>query len=244
MLPLVKGRYTARMATTPQDKARAQALRHLCFITNRGLVTTANDAFDRKSQHILVEDTLTQTLVCCFRLMHFTSGADIPASYSAQFYDLSRLAAYPGGMAELGRFCIHPSHPDPDILRIAWGALTRIVDATATQMLFGCTSFDGADPAKHEDALALLKDAHAAPSHWRPGVKSPHIYPFAHLPCTTPKHATTTMPPLLRTYLAMGGWVSDHAVIDASLNTLHVFTALEINAIPPARARLLRNLAA
>ena len=48
----------------------------------------------------------------------------------------------------------------------------------------------------------------------------------------------------LRTYLSMGGWVSDHAVIDASLNTLLVFTALEINAIPPARARLLRNLAA
>ena len=244
MLPLVKGRYTARMAATPQDKARAQALRHLCFITNRGLVTTANDAFDRKSQHILVEDTLTHTLVCCFRLMPFTVGTKIPTSYSAQFYDLSRLAAYPARMAELGRFCIHPSHPDPDILRIAWGALTRIVDATATQMLFGCTSFDGADPAKHEDALALLKDAHAAPNHWRPGVKSAHIDPFAHLPCTSPKDATTTMPPLLRTYLAMGGWVSDHAVIDASLNTLHVFTALEINAIPPARARLLRNLAA
>jgi L-ornithine Nalpha-acyltransferase len=52
------------------------------------------------------------------------------------------------------------------------------------------------------------------------------------------------MPPLLRTYLAMGGWVGDHAVVDRELGTLHVFTALEIRAIPEARARLLRGLAA
>ena len=52
-----------------------------------------------------------------------------------------------------------------------------------------------------------------------------------------------TMPPLLRTYLMMGGWVSDHAVVDTDLNTLHVFTGLEIAAVPPSRARLLRAVA-
>ena len=51
------------------------------------------------------------------------------------------------------------------------------------------------------------------------------------------------MPPLLRSYLAMGGWVSDHAVVDAHLGTLHVFTGLEINVIPPARKKLLRAIA-
>ena len=50
------------------------------------------------------------------------------------------------------------------------------------------------------------------------------------------------LPPLLRTYLAMGGWVSDHAVIDRDLDTLHVFTAVEVARIPPARARALRAL--
>jgi hypothetical protein len=41
----------------------------------------------------------------------------------------------------------------------------------------------------------------------------------------------------------MGGWVSDHAVIDAEMATLHVFTGVEITTIPPARKRLLRALA-
>jgi len=57
------------------------------------------------------------------------------------------------------------------------------------------------------------------------------------------EHARQQIPPLLRSYLAMGGWVSDHAVIDRQMNTLHVFTGLEIAAIPPNRARLLRTLA-
>ena len=51
------------------------------------------------------------------------------------------------------------------------------------------------------------------------------------------------MPPLLRTYLGMGGWVSDHAVIDRAMNTLHVFTGVEVAAIPPARAKALRAIA-
>ena len=57
------------------------------------------------------------------------------------------------------------------------------------------------------------------------------------------KLALGRMPPLLRSYLSMGGWVSDHAVVDRSLNTLHVFTGLEVSAIPPARVRSLREMA-
>lgn len=55
--------------------------------------------------------------------------------------------------------------------------------------------------------------------------------------------ARAQMPPLLRSYLAMGGWVSDHAVVDAELGTLHIFTALEVDRVPPARARSLRQIA-
>lgn len=244
MLPLTKGHYTARLAAKAQDIDRALTLRHLCFITNRGLVTSTPDpdSFDNLGQHLLIEDTHSKMLVCCFRLMHFVSGKTVANSYSAQFYDLVRLSAFPGAMAELGRFCIHPEHSNPDILRLAWGAITRIVDETGVQILFGCTSFDGANPAKHQDALAYLKTHHLAPSHLRPGLRSPHAYSLADA-VITPKATLTSLPPLLRTYLSMGGWVSDHAVIDTALNTLHVFTGLQIAAIPPARARLLRAIA-
>ena len=63
------------------------------------------------------------------------------------------------------------------------------------------------------------------------------------LPPSDPKQALAQMPPLLRTYLGMGGWVSDHAVIDTQMNTLHVFTGLEIAKIPASRAQALRAVA-
>jgi len=73
-------------------------------------------------------------------------------------------------------------------------------------------------------------------------VKAPKVFRFAQRLRRKPdiKRAMLAMPPLLRTYLMMGGWVSDHAVVDHDLNTLHVFTGVEIAAVPPNRARLLR----
>ncbi len=249
MLTLRKGRYAARMADGAQDIDHAQALRHLCFVANRGLTVASNrdaDAFDDRCRHVLVEDIKSSTLVCCFRLLPLKCGADIAGSYSAQYYDLVALSSFDGPMVEMGRFCIHPDWSDPDILRVAWGAMTRFVDETGVEMLFGCSSFDGVDAARHHDALALLKDAHLAPKRWLPRVKAPRVFRFARaLRLFRPdaKRALVGMPPLLRTYLMMGGWVSDHAVLDLDLNTLHVFTGLEICAIPPARARLLRSIA-
>ena len=51
------------------------------------------------------------------------------------------------------------------------------------------------------------------------------------------------LPQLLRAHLSMGGWVSDHAVVDRDLGTSHVFTCVEIDAMPPARTRTLSALA-
>ena len=94
-------------------------------------------------------------------------------------------------------------------------------------------------------AFAMLRARHLAPKRWLPRVKAPDVFRFAARLRRKPdvKKAMLRMPPLLKTYLAMGGWVSDHAVVDHQMNTLHVFTGVEIEAIPPARKRLLRAVA-
>lgn len=246
-LHLKNGRYLARFAADHADIAQAQGLRDLCFRTARGLSGRDADRYDAACRHVLVEDGDSGELVCCYRVLILADGRQIDTSYSAQFYDLARLSEYRALMIELGRFCIHPDRSDPDILRLAWGALSRVVDAKGVGMLFGCSSFDGAVPAVHAEALALLARAHLAPARWRPGVKAgvkaALVYPFAQDladRAASGGRALLTMPPLLRSYLLMGGWVSDHAVLDPDLNTLHVFTGLEIAAVPPGRARLLR----
>ena len=51
------------------------------------------------------------------------------------------------------------------------------------------------------------------------------------------------LPHLLQSYIGLGGWVSDHAVVDPTLDTVHVFTGLRIADISIARKRRLRELA-
>ncbi|WP_317054504.1 GNAT family N-acetyltransferase [Roseovarius rhodophyticola] len=242
---LRKGHYRVRTAETQDDLTAAQRLRHLAFLGGQG-DGLDRDEFDPVCTHFLVEDEATETLVCCFRLLPLDGGDEIDRSYSAQFYELSALAEFDGPIVEMGRFCIQPDARDPDILRAAWAAMTRYVDENGVELLFGCSSFKGTDSDAYLDAFAMLKEKHLAPRRWLPRVKAPSVFNFAQkLRWFKPdaKQAMMAMPPLLRTYLVMGGWVSDHAVVDRQMNTLHVFTGLEINAIPPARKRLLRAVA-
>lgn len=248
MAALCKGRYRARIAQDGKDVIAAQRLRALAFLDGAGHDDSIldRDGFDDICTHVLVEEVAGERLVCCFRLLPLSGGADIGRSYSAQFYELSALRAFEGPMVEMGRFCIHPDLHDPDVIRVAWGAMTRYVDENGVEMLFGCSSFKGTDAERYLDAFAMLAEHHIAPRRWLPRVKAPSVFRFAQrlrLRSPDARRAMLGMPPLLRTYLLMGGWVSDHAVVDRQLNTLHVFTGLEIAAIPPARKRLLRAVA-
>ncbi|MEL7154372.1 MAG: GNAT family N-acyltransferase, partial [Pseudomonadota bacterium] len=198
-----------------------QQLRYLSFMEARGVDGAPDaldtDEFDQVCEHIMVEDQKTGQLVCCFRMMPLENGAEINRSYSAKYYDLNQLRDFPGKLVEMGRFCIHPAYNDPVILRVAWSAMTRYVDDEGIELLFGCSSFEGIEAEAYADAFALLKEKHIAPSRWMPRIKAPNVFRFANifrLRRPNMKQALSKMPPLLRTYLVMGGWVSDHAVID------------------------------
>ena len=242
MAPLLRGHLRVRRADGPLDLAACLSLRALAF---RGGASDA-DRFDALCEHLMVEDACTGELLCTFRLLALGDGSEIGLSYSAQFYDLSALESFDAPLAEMGRFCVRPGVRDPDVLRAAWAAMARAVDARGVGLLFGCSSFRGTEAGAHRDALALLRARHLAPPRWRPLVKAREVVRYAARLRRQPdmRRAMQAMPPLLRSYLGLGGWVSDHAVIDRDLGTMHVFTGLEIARIPPARARLLRQAAA
>ncbi len=258
MEPLCRGHLIARLARSGEDLARAQALRWRAFRAPlAGVAARAGrdvDAFDARCLHLLVEDGREggELLATC-RLLPLASGAAIGQSYAAQYYDLTRLQFYPAPMLEVGRFCTRAGPVDSDALRLAWGALARFVDDRGVALMFGASSFAGTDPAAYVAAFTHLARHHLGPARWMPRVKAPDVVCYgANLAKALPLAPTATIPaaampaqipPLLRSYLAMGGWVSDHAVVDRDMQTLHVFTGVEIAAIPPARARLLRALA-
>jgi len=206
------------MALGREDIRAAQAMRHVSFVDAAGRAAMADgldqDAYDALCDHVLIEDT-NGRLVGCYRVQFF---------------------------AELGRFCVTSDAADSDVLRIAWGMLARLVDLYGAAILFGCSSFSGIDPSRYAAAFDLLGAKHASP---RISTLADETIGFQTSQKNPPDRAVALgqIPPLLRTYLSMGGWVSDHAVVDREMNTLHVFTGLEIAAIPPARAKALRAIA-
>lgn len=248
---LGQGTLIARLAQDAEDLRAVQRLRHRCFVTLGAAQGGAEAVVDQLDQdehdaachHVIVADQAGGPPLCTYRVRTLACGSDIGQSYSAQFYDLTALSSYDAPMVELGRFCIDPRVRHPDVLRMAWGALASIVDATHSRLLFGCSSFQGTNPDGYRDALGYLARRHLAPPQWRPRIGTDAVIGLADANeggAIDERAALRQMPPLLRSYLAMGGWVSDHAVIDTAMNTLHVFTGLEIAAIPEARARGLR----
>ncbi len=230
----------ARLAEGPADMARIMAFRRVAFPRKAG---PEEDAQDALSAHVMVEGE--GHLLAYFRVMLFGWGAGLAQGYAARFYDVAPLAGYALPIAEMGRFCVAPGGVHPDVLRLAWGAMTRVVDEGQAGLLVGCTSFRGAAWEGHRAALALLAAAHLGPVAHRPGRKATEVvdYPALVGPVGDRRAALAGLPPLLRTYLGMGGWVSDHAVADRDLDTLHVFTCVEVDRIPKARAASLRAVA-
>lgn len=234
------GRYRVRFAEGADDLRAARSLRAQAF---RRAGETDADVFDAEAEHVLIEERCGGRLVCCFRMLVLADGSQLGRSYSAQFYELSGLGRLPEPMLEMGRFCIAEGVFDADVLRLAWGTLARLVEARGIGLIFGCSSFRGIDADRYGDAFALLRARHLAPRRWMPREKAPRVFRFGRaMRLRQPDlgAAARSMPPLLRSYLAMGGRVSDHAVVDPDLDTLHVFTGLEISAIPAGRARAMR----
>lgn len=217
------------------DIAACQTLRHLCFIGGVGLDA---DRFDPASEHVMIEQD--GVLVCTLRMRVLPDGADLTDSYTGSFYHFGPMR---GPTLEVGRFCVAENAFSADVLRMAWVAITAWVDAHDIQHLFGCASFTGTDPAPYADAFGLLQSAHIGNMNVAPqsidnkSLKSVRGTSFDR------RRAMDQLPPLLRSYLGMGGYVSDHLIIDRTLGTLHVFTGLRIVDIPAARARSLRRLA-
>ena len=237
------GRYRARYASSQIDVLAAQSLRYQCFnLSNKDELDV--DDFDALCQHVLIENLETEKLICCYRILKFDSGKNISSSYSSQFYDLKVIENFTEPMIEVGRFCIDPEINDPSVVLTAWAALAQIVDHNETELLFGCSSFEGIEKEKYFDSFALLRDRYMAPDHWRPKIKAAQVFCYSKdlIYKVDKKKALLNMPPLLKTYLSMGAWVSDHAVVDLNMKTLHLFTGMEISKIPKSRKRFLLNL--
>lgn len=233
--PLSAGALRVSLADDPGLLVQAQDLRARAF----GLGAPDTDRFDRRALH-LVAQAQSGAVLGAVRLV-VQDGASLTQGYAGGLYDLRALAALPGKTLEMGRLCLHPDFHNPDLLRLMLAGVARVVETTGAARLLGCVSFSGTDVARIAPALALLHARHVGPADLRPDPRADEWIPLP--PPALVPGAMAILPPALRFYLSLGAWVSDHAVIDRDMGTIHVLCVLDVDAMPSARRERLRAMA-
>jgi putative hemolysin len=102
-------------------------------------------------------------------------------------------------------------------------------------VMIGCASFEGIDPAEHAMALSYLHHYARAPEDWRCAAHA-HLHQSMDLLPKDKidlKRALKAMPPLIKGYLRLGAFVGDGAVIDRQFGTTDVLIILPVEKIDP-----------
>ena len=222
-------RYRIEFGKSDANRLKAQKFRQKIFRNSE--IGLDEDQFDAISDHCLIFDKKnSDRLVLVFRSRTFSSMKDILCSYSAQHYDLTKLTDLPFKPMEIGRLCIDQQGSDPFLLLSAFNYLRSVVSSLQIDLIFGCTSFSGADDPGHLATLSSLKKSQIADSMFPIKKKSSSILYSKQniIGARKIKKTKNFLPPLLKFYLRLGGKVSDHAVIDRDLDTLHVFTYVDL----------------
>lgn len=91
-------------------------------------------------------------------------------------------------------------------------------------MLFGCASLPGTDPDALSDELTYLYHNHLAPPALRVRALAERRVEMLRADPQLIDHrrSLARLPPLIKGYLRLGGYVGDGAVIDAQFNTTDV----------------------
>ena len=234
--PLKLNAFTIRLAETACDVEAAQALRYRIFYEERGAAPSAAmraagrdfDAYDEACDHLLVLDQekgeAKAAVVGTYRLLRRSVAVRRRGFYSAQEFDLSPLMVNPGELVELGRSCVDPAYRSRGVLQLLWRGLAAYVHAYDIHLMFGCASFPGTAPDAIAPQLAYLYHYHLAPKPLRPRALDAQYVAMDRLPRSgvDVQAAISALPPLIKGYLRVGGFVGDGAVVDHQFNTTDV----------------------
>lgn len=232
---LAVGDYTARKAKSEADLTRCQALRHLAFF---GLLGSDADRFDSDFEHLMIESE--GRLLATARLRVLAAAHDLDDSYTGQFY---RVEGAKGPMIELGRLCLAQEAVATDALRLLWAAITLDVDRIGAQWLVGCSSLAGVTAQAHVKSFKQLAQQFIVDDSITITAKAPEKIDIRDA-VRESGCAQKPFPPLLRSYLTLGGKVGPVATVDHQMGTIHLCTLLQISSIPEPRAAALRAIAA
>lgn len=249
-LDLRSGELQVRLATDAVDVLAAQRLRYKVFYDEMHARPTPEmaaelrdfDRYDDVADHLLVIDRSLGRrgeVVGTYRLIRREAAARMGRFYTADEYDISRLIDYPGEVLELGRSCVHENYRNRPTMQLLWRGIAGYVSMHNIALLFGCASLPGIRPDELKLPLSYLYYHHLAPPALRARALVKRYVDMQMLPeaAIDPRKGLSSLPPLIKGYLRVGGFVGDGAVVDEQFNTTDVCVVVKTELITERYAR-------
>jgi putative hemolysin len=237
IVKVVAGDFEVRLAGSRAEIEAAQALRYRVFYEEMQAKPSPEtaaigrdvDAFDEVCDHLLVLDRRRgegpESIVGTYRLIRRSAAAQMGRFYSSAEYDIQKMIDYPGEVLEAGRSCIAKDARNTATMQMLWRGIALYAYHYDIQVMFGCASFPGTDPSQHAQAMSYLHHHHLAPTEIRVRALASRYVKMDMLERDSydARKALARVPPLIKGYLRLGGFVGDGAVIDPQFNTTDVF---------------------
>jgi putative hemolysin len=249
------GNLEVRLARSVADIKKAQRLRFEVFYREMAAIPDARtllkkrdqDDYDAICDHLLVIDTTTERtakrpwprrskVVGTYRVLMQEVAEKNQGFYTQGEYDIAPLIARKRAthhFLELGRSCVLKPYRNRRTVELLWQGLWTYVRERGVDVMLGCASFPGTDPAEHALALSFLHHYSRAPEDWfvsaHPDLKvDMNMMPKDKV---NTKEALKGMPPLIKGYLRLGAYVGDGAVVDKQFGTTDVLIIMPVEAI-------------
>ena len=239
------GNLRIRLAEDSEEIRAAQALRYRVFYESMAAKPTPEmaaaerdfDSFDDFCDHLLVFDEERgagpDAVVGTYRVMRREGAARRGQFYTSDEYEIDSLIAYPGEILELGRSCVDPTYRSGATMQLLWRGIAEYVFYHDISIMFGCASLPGTDPDQLRMPLAYLHHHHLAPPALRTRAVPERYVSMDLLPPERVKisEARQALPPLIKGYLRLGGFVGDGAVVDHEFGTTDVCVVVKTDLI-------------
>lgn len=241
------GALRVRLARSTDEIEAAQALRFEVFANEYGAElkgTTGRDVdrFDAICDHLIVIDTELpgsdrQRIVGTYRLLPQDRLGPNDGFYSNASFELDRLMArhHERRFVEMGRSCVLPAYRGKRTIELLWQGIWAYCRQNGHDVMIGCASFSGIDPAPHNQALAFLHHHAAAEGAWAVKARGQDAIPMDTVPAEDIdlKAAMRALPPLIKGYLRLGARFATQAMPDPAFSSIDVLVILPVEQISP-----------
>lgn len=245
------GALEVRIAATGKEIRKAQRLRYKVFYEEGGAIADRTAAlirrdvcaFDKAADHLIVVDHAARNrfgrvkpkTVACYRLVRQAAAERLGGFYTDREFDLAPLLARHADkhFAELGRACVLKPWRGTRALELLWRGIGIYVDHYRIDVLIGCASLPGADPARHARALRFLDARARAGDEWLASVRVPQPPPAVDDADAGAPAGERELPPLIRSYLRCGARFGEGAHVDRQFGATDVFVVMPIAGMDP-----------